>query len=109
MRTGRLISRVTDAGADGNGVALTCAQFHPDGLIFGTGTSDAMIKIWDLKEVTTETLPSIHSRDLHHGPHTVGARIPNTFGFWMVDGVRISNVVRILNVRDSNPDCIPLF
>jgi len=51
LRTGRLISRVTDAGVDGNGVALTCAQFHPDGLIFGTGTSDAMIKIWDLKEV----------------------------------------------------------
>lgn len=49
LRTGRLISRVTDAGQDGNGTALTCAQFHPDGLIFGTGTSDAVIKIWDLK------------------------------------------------------------
>lgn len=53
IRTGRLISKVTDSGSEsGSGTAaLTCAQFHPDGLIFGTGTSDAMIRIWDLKEV----------------------------------------------------------
>jgi len=48
IRAGRLVSRVTDTS--GAATALTCAQFHPDGLIFGTGTSDAQIKIWDLKE-----------------------------------------------------------
>ena len=51
IRTGKLIAKVTD-GENGQGPALTCAQFHPDGLIFGTGTSDAIIKIWDLKEVS---------------------------------------------------------
>jgi pre-mRNA-processing factor 19 len=45
IRAGRLISKVTDESE------LTCAQFHPDGLIFGTGTADSIIKIWDLKEV----------------------------------------------------------
>uniref|UniRef100_A0A0A9X6C4 Pre-mRNA-processing factor 19 n=1 Tax=Lygus hesperus TaxID=30085 RepID=A0A0A9X6C4_LYGHE len=47
IRTGRLLTKVAEAG---NATALTTAQFHPDGLIFGTGTSDSQVKIWDLKE-----------------------------------------------------------
>jgi len=49
IRIGKLISRVN---AQSNGVALTCAQFHPDGLLVGTGTADANIKLWYLKEGT---------------------------------------------------------
>ena len=51
VREGRLITRVTSAAGDDNESALSCAQFHPDGRIFGTGTSSSVIKIWDLKEV----------------------------------------------------------
>lgn len=46
IRSGRLLTKV----ADQTNVALTTAQFHPDGLIFGTGTADSQVKIWDLKE-----------------------------------------------------------
>jgi len=62
IRTGQLISKVTDGE---NSSALTCAQVHPDGLIFGTGTSDSMIKIWDLKEQQ-----NVHNFDGHTGPVT---------------------------------------
>ncbi|XP_070205537.1 pre-mRNA-processing factor 19-like isoform X2 [Littorina saxatilis] len=49
IRTGRVLTKVCDKS--GSSVpALTCAQFHPDGLIFATGTEDSVIKIWDLKE-----------------------------------------------------------
>lgn len=46
IRSGRLLTKVIDTASTG----LTTAQFHPDGLIFGTGTADSQVKIWDLKE-----------------------------------------------------------
>ncbi|KAG8275656.1 Pre-mRNA-processing factor 19 [Homalodisca vitripennis] len=49
IHTGRVLTKVADESSTG-GIALTTAQFHPDGLIFGTGTSDSQVKIWDLKE-----------------------------------------------------------
>ena len=27
---------------------LTCAKFHPDGFLFSTGTSNSIIKLWDI-------------------------------------------------------------
>lgn len=47
LRTGKLITKVQDSSTHRS---LTCAQFHPDGIIFGIGTQDSLIKIWDLKE-----------------------------------------------------------
>ncbi len=29
---------------------LTCAEFHPDGLILGTGTADALVRIWEVRQ-----------------------------------------------------------
>lgn len=46
IRTGTLLTKVIDTADSG----LTTAQFHPDGLIFGIGTENSQVKIWDLKE-----------------------------------------------------------
>ena len=34
---------------DSEKVDYTAAAFHPDGLILGTGTSQSVVKIWDVK------------------------------------------------------------
>ena len=47
IRIGRVLVKAQDQT---NPQPLTCAQFHPDGLILGTGTTDAQVKIWELKE-----------------------------------------------------------
>lgn len=47
INTGKVFIKVGDQTVNHS---LTTAKFHPDGLIFGTGTSDSLIKIWDLKE-----------------------------------------------------------
>ena len=47
IRNGRVLAKATDE--EGGRVPLTCCQFHPDGLIFATGTEDSQVKPSSLK------------------------------------------------------------
>ncbi|XP_069135303.1 pre-mRNA-processing factor 19-like [Argopecten irradians] len=88
LRAGRVLTKVNDPASQH---ALTCAQFHPDGLIFGTGTEDSMIKIWDLKErANVANFPG------HQGPITSIAFSEN--GYYLATSAEDS-VVKLWDLR----------
>ncbi|CAH1802393.1 unnamed protein product [Owenia fusiformis] len=88
IRTGRVLTKVSDSSSQN---ALTCAQFHPDGLIFGTGTEDSIIKIWDLKERT-----DVANFPGHSGPITSIAFSEN--GYYLATSADDS-VVKLWDLR----------
>lgn len=89
IQTGKIFCKnISDANANHG---LTCAQFHPDGLIFGTGTTDSVIKIWDLKERA-----NVANFEGHSGPITSIAFSEN--GYYLATSADDS-VVKLWDLR----------
>ncbi|CAD5216766.1 unnamed protein product [Bursaphelenchus xylophilus] len=57
LNVGQALVKVKD---DGDEAPITCGKCHPDGLIFGLGTRDSNVKIWDLRNQTRVALFSGH-------------------------------------------------
>lgn len=92
IQTGKVLCKnISDPNA---GHGLTCAQFHPDGLIFGTGTTDSIIKIWDLNERT-----NVANFPGHSGPITAIAFSEN--GYFLATSADDS-VVKLWDLRKLN-------
>jgi pre-mRNA-processing factor 19 len=61
LQTARTLAQVRADEPD----AIQTAQFHPDGMILATGTSEARIKVWDMK-----SLANVASFEGHKGKVT---------------------------------------